>query len=68
MDADKALLAEIFGESSEEEGDQSESNQGFERFGEIKGLWLCRDFLSLQRQSSLLSSIQSGNHVYLSSS
>ncbi|EXB40846.1 Alkylated DNA repair protein alkB-8-like protein [Morus notabilis] len=61
MEADKAILIEVFGESSgseEEEGSQPKSRYCWERFGEIKGLWLCRDFLSTQRQSSLLSAIQ----------
>ncbi|KAI8022330.1 putative pentatricopeptide repeat-containing protein [Camellia lanceoleosa] len=33
-------------------------NPSWERVAEINGLWLCRDFLSLQQQSSLLSTIE----------
>ncbi|KAF4364479.1 hypothetical protein F8388_007056 [Cannabis sativa] len=61
MNTDKQLLVQLFGESSEEEEaeDQSESNICFwERFEEIRGLWICRDFLSPHHQSSLLSALQ----------
>ncbi|PON65699.1 Alpha-ketoglutarate-dependent dioxygenase AlkB-like [Parasponia andersonii] len=77
MDSDKALLIQVFGESSgseqseeEEEEEEEESSKieyrsqpkgcccCWERFEEIKGLWLCTDFLSLQHQSSLLSAVQ----------
>ncbi|XP_021848933.1 uncharacterized protein [Spinacia oleracea] len=33
-------------------------NPSWKHIADIKGLWLCRDFLSLQQQSSLLSSVQ----------
>lgn len=35
-----------------------ETNPNWERFTEVNGLWLCRDFLSPQHQSSLLSAIE----------
>lgn len=35
-------------------------NPNWERITEINGLWLCRNFLSLQQQSSLLSEIEKG--------
>ncbi|KAL5561485.1 hypothetical protein UlMin_031232 [Ulmus minor] len=64
MDGEKELLIEVFGESSsseeEEESEieyESRPNQCWERVEQIEGLWLCRDFLSPQRQSSLLSLI-----------
>ncbi|KAF4354760.1 hypothetical protein G4B88_009550 [Cannabis sativa] len=46
-------------ESEDEAENQSESNICFwERFEEIRGLWISRDFLSPHRQSSLLSAFQ----------
>ncbi|KAA8528409.1 hypothetical protein F0562_035764 [Nyssa sinensis] len=35
-------------------------NPGWERLSEINGLWLCKDFLSSEQQSSLLSIIDNG--------
>ncbi|XP_055813399.1 uncharacterized protein LOC129882921 [Solanum dulcamara] len=43
----KALCGSVFGESD-----------SWERISEIDGLWLCKDFLSPDQQSKLLSSIQ----------
>ena len=71
MDADKALLIQVFGESSASEDSENEeeepqyeyrshANPSWERFEQIQGLWLCRDFLSPEHQSSLLSAIQNG--------
>lgn len=68
----KTLLKDAFGESSDEENEfeYPESGGGdksgcggtpiWERISEINGLWICRDFLSPQQQSSLLSSIHKG--------
>ncbi|XP_056689005.1 uncharacterized protein [Spinacia oleracea] len=36
-------------------------NPSWKHIADIKGLWLCRDFLSLQQQSSLLSSVQTAS-------
>ncbi|KAL7228192.1 hypothetical protein ACSBR2_007000 [Camellia fascicularis] len=78
MEEYRTILTDVFGESSDSEGDelqkhqiqfespnngvQSESifgeNPSWERVAEINGLWLCRDFLSLDQQSSLLSTIE----------
>ncbi|KAF3436428.1 hypothetical protein FNV43_RR23520 [Rhamnella rubrinervis] len=62
MEDNKALLIEVFGESSEDEQSPSKNesppNHCWERIEEIEGLWLCRDFLSPQQQSSLISAIQ----------
>ncbi|CAL5423571.1 unnamed protein product [Camellia sinensis] len=78
MEEYRTVLKDVFGESSDSEGDelhkhqiqfespnngvQSESifgeNPSWERVAEINGLWLCRDFLSLDQQSSLLSTIE----------
>lgn len=46
----------------EEDGDHSNvsQNPSWQRIKEIGGLCLCRDFLSPQQQSYLLSAIQSG--------
>lgn len=43
----KALIRSVFGET-----------HNWERISEIDGLWLCKDFLSPDQQSKLLSSIQ----------
>ncbi|XP_021763129.1 alkylated DNA repair protein alkB homolog 8 [Chenopodium quinoa] len=67
-DNQKNLLKQVFGGSSSSDSDtdehalllsQSITNPSFiwERIAPIKGLWFCRDFLSSQQQSSLLSSI-----------
>lgn len=64
MEDTKALLVEVFGESSEEDEalleNGSPPNHCWQRIEEIEGLWLCRDFLSPQQQSSLLSAIHEG--------
>lgn len=67
----KTLLEAVFGESSDSEDSDhhpqnrledssihSEKNPSWEPISEINGLWLCRDFLSPQEQSSLLSAIE----------
>ncbi|CAI9104917.1 OLC1v1003707C2 [Oldenlandia corymbosa var. corymbosa] len=64
----KALLRDAFGESSSSssaEDDEDVKNPGggaalipnWEKIREIDGLWICKDFLSPDQQSSLLSSI-----------
>ncbi|KAJ6329145.1 hypothetical protein OIU77_010759 [Salix suchowensis] len=70
MEEEKALLRRIFGDSSDSEdkedsiddvGCQFTSDPNcptWEPVNEIKGLWLCRDFLSPHQQSTLLSAIQ----------
>lgn len=64
--ASKEILRQVFGDSSDsddlEPGDGSDSDPThfWEPIKQIKGLWLCRDFLSPQHQSSLLSTIQNG--------
>ncbi|KAL6271817.1 hypothetical protein ACE6H2_028728 [Prunus campanulata] len=63
MDAtNEEILRQVFGDSSDGEdlelGDGSDPSHCWEPIKEIKGLWLCRDFLPPQRQSSLLSTIQ----------
>ncbi|CAB4281556.1 unnamed protein product [Prunus armeniaca] len=60
--ANEEILRQVFGDSSDGEdlelGDGSDPSHCWEPIKEIKGLWLCRDFLPPQRQSSLLSTIQ----------
>ncbi|CAA2969226.1 alkylated DNA repair alkB homolog 8 [Olea europaea subsp. europaea] len=73
MDEDglKAVLREAFGDSSDSDCELGGSSNGFEKsqpifvesytwepITEISGLWICRDFLSPDQQSSLLSSIE----------
>ncbi|XP_058082719.1 uncharacterized protein LOC131230767 [Magnolia sinica] len=68
MEDQKQILKAVFGESSSDTEDENErsdfihthgeKNPSWERVKEIDGLWLCSDFLSPERQSSLLSSIQ----------
>ncbi|KAK7857472.1 hypothetical protein CFP56_017726 [Quercus suber] len=68
----KALFKEVFGDSSDsedneqqtqqpqlelEEEEEDHQNPSWEQIKEIKGLWLCRDFLSPRQQSSLVSAI-----------
>lgn len=81
MDDHRALFKEVFGESSDSEDyeqqhqpqleDRSQrttsgQNPYWEQIKEIKGLWVCRDFLSAQEQSSLLSAIENGAfHAHL---
>ncbi|CAN1168716.1 Uncharacterized protein L905 [Linum perenne] len=58
----KELMRDAFGESSESEEDEAIGDELghsiWEPIVEIGGLWLCRDFLSPQQQSSLLSSLR----------
>lgn len=69
----KAVLEAVFGESSDGEdfdhyhknrfensSDHYAQNPSWEPVRGINGLWLCRDFLSPQEQSSLLSTIEKG--------
>ncbi|PRQ26351.1 putative tRNA (carboxymethyluridine(34)-5-O)-methyltransferase [Rosa chinensis] len=64
MDVRKEILRQVFGDSSDSEdlelgdGSESDPNQRWVPIEQIKGLWLCRDFLSPQNQSALLSTIQ----------
>ncbi|KAF8387841.1 hypothetical protein HHK36_026502 [Tetracentron sinense] len=74
MEEQKRILKDVFGESSESEGEEQQlledsinddpsqrlnaKNPNWEQIKEINGLWLCRDFLSPKRQSSLLSEIE----------
>ncbi|KAL3517454.1 hypothetical protein ACH5RR_020043 [Cinchona calisaya] len=68
----RKLLKDAFGESSDSDGDEkARENEledpnsrsifggtpNWEKISQINGLWLCRDFLSPDQQSSLLSSI-----------
>ncbi|GKC34973.1 alkylated DNA repair protein AlkB homolog 8 [Tanacetum coccineum] len=58
MEEYKTLIQEAFGESSDEEDDKIfGENPKWEHINEIKGLSLCRDFLTLDQQSTLLHSI-----------
>ncbi|XP_004292652.1 PREDICTED: alkylated DNA repair protein alkB homolog 8 [Fragaria vesca subsp. vesca] len=54
------ILRQVFGDSSDSEDWESEPdpNQRWVQTEGIKGLWMCRDFLSPQNQSALLSTIQ----------
>ncbi|XP_050265822.1 uncharacterized protein LOC126709572 isoform X2 [Quercus robur] len=67
----KALFKEVFGDSSDSDDNEQQTQQpqleleeeedhqnpSWEQIKEIKGLWLCRDFLSPRQQSSLVSAI-----------
>ncbi|XWS31704.1 hypothetical protein CRYUN_Cryun23aG0099000 [Craigia yunnanensis] len=65
MENHKELFREVFGESSDsEDNDPQPKHKQFrdpipsrEQIKEINGLWLCRDFLSPQHQSSLISAV-----------
>ncbi|OMO63809.1 Oxoglutarate/iron-dependent dioxygenase [Corchorus capsularis] len=63
MESHKELLKEVFGESSDSEDYDPQHKQigdpipSWERIEQINGLWLCKDFLSPQHQSSLISSV-----------
>lgn len=75
----KALFKEVFGDSSDSEDNEQQTQQpqleleeeahhqnpSWEQIKEIKGLWLCRDFLSPPQQSSLVSAILNGACVSL---
>ncbi|PIA44443.1 hypothetical protein AQUCO_01700203v1 [Aquilegia coerulea] len=62
----RRILNEVFGEDDDGEEkeleisklDSTENPLKWEQIKEIKGLWLCKDFLSLEQQSSLLLAIQ----------
>lgn len=81
MEEHGTIIKEVFGESSDSEGDESDDHQNqqfefddpdgerhpqlifgespsWEPVSEINGLFLCRDFLSYDQQSSLLSAIE----------
>ncbi|XWS76550.1 hypothetical protein CRYUN_Cryun01aG0186200 [Craigia yunnanensis] len=59
------LFREVFGESSDSEDNDPQPKHkqtrdpipSWEQMKEINGLWLCRDFLSPQHQSSLISAV-----------
>ncbi|KAI4349644.1 hypothetical protein L6164_010208 [Bauhinia variegata] len=68
-DHNKVLFEQVFGQSSDSEAEDSTrgdvrsrpvlgQNPIWERIDQIKGLWVCRDFLSPQKQSCLLCEIQ----------
>ncbi|XP_061369855.1 uncharacterized protein LOC133312637 [Gastrolobium bilobum] len=67
----KAVLELVFGQSSSEGEGGSDSNSDsdsdvececeWEEIEEVKGLWLCKDFLSPKQQSRLLSAIEDEN-------
>ena len=76
----KALFKEVFGDSSDSDDNEQQKTQqpqleleeaevhqnpSWEQIKEIKGLWLCRDFLSPRQQSSLVSAILNGACVSL---
>lgn len=75
----KALFKEVFGDSSDSDDNEQQTpqpqleleeeedhqNPSWEQIKEIKGLWLCRDFLSPRQQSSLVSAILNGACVSL---
>lgn len=72
----EALLRQVFGDSSDSEDKSEEKEDSIDDVGchstsdpdyptwepikEIKGLWLCRHFLSPHQQSTFLSAIQNG--------
>ncbi|KAJ1378992.1 Oxoglutarate/iron-dependent dioxygenase [Sesbania bispinosa] len=65
---EKAVLEQVFGHSSDEDdggsdsdSDCSEREWNWESIEQVKGLWLCRHFLSSHQQSLLLSSIDAEN-------
>ncbi|ESW14236.1 hypothetical protein PHAVU_008G264300 [Phaseolus vulgaris] len=62
---EKTVLEQVFGSSSSDESDSSDGYSDGERewdsISEVKGLWLCSNFLSPRRQSHILASIQSQN-------
>lgn len=72
LDDEVEILKQVFGDSSEDEDfvDETVTNDSsyelghihkWEQVKQIKGLWLCRFFLSPQQQSSLLSAIRNGS-------
>ena len=71
MENHKELFREVFGESSDsEDNDPQPKHKQFrdpipswEQIKKINGLWLCRDFLSPQHQSSLISAVLNGTFL-----
>ena len=72
LDDEREILKQVFGDSSEDEDCEDQTVIGdsayegghirrWEQAKEIKGLWLCRSFLSPQQESSLLSAIRNGS-------
>ncbi|XP_059295083.1 uncharacterized protein LOC132048188 isoform X1 [Lycium ferocissimum] len=80
MEELQTILTEVFGDSSDSEGEEQQQflhahcaenrvnvkalsgsvfgeSHSWEKISEINGLWLCKDFLSSDQQSMLLSSI-----------
>lgn len=79
VDDDDEILKQVFGDSSDDEYfeeqpamEDSAYEVGrihgweWEQVREIKGLWLCRSFLSPEQQTSLLSEIRNGFLSYFS--
>lgn len=66
MDNEAENLRAAFGDSSDgEDGADEEAiaigdSTVWERVEEVKGLWLCRNFISIHHQSDLLSAILNG--------
>ncbi|KAG6606968.1 Alkylated DNA repair protein ALKBH8-like protein, partial [Cucurbita argyrosperma subsp. sororia] len=69
LDDEREILKQVFGDSSEDEDCEDQTVIGdsayegghirrWEQAKEIKGLWLCRSFLSPQQESSLLAAIR----------
>ncbi|KAL5795584.1 hypothetical protein ACOSQ2_000404 [Xanthoceras sorbifolium] len=59
-ESEETFLKHVFGESSDSDADDDDGSSQYpawQRIKEIKGLCLCRDFLSPQQQASLLSAI-----------
>ncbi|XP_020210025.1 uncharacterized protein P8A3.02c [Cajanus cajan] len=56
---EKAVLEQVFGCDSESESESDcEREWEWESIEEVKGLWLCPNFLSTRRQSLILSAIE----------
>ncbi|RDY02139.1 SPAP8A3.02c, partial [Mucuna pruriens] len=64
-DEQKAVLEQVFGSSSSSDRSdsdgESEREWEWESIEQVKGLWLCRHFLSPRQQSRILSAIQADN-------
>lgn len=76
MEDRETILKDVFGDSSSEEGSEHDKFDdpdrratsglahgeipSWERISQMDGLWLCKDFLSSDRQESLLSAINRG--------
>ncbi|CAA0826341.1 2-oxoglutarate (2OG) and Fe(II)-dependent oxygenase superfamily protein, partial [Striga hermonthica] len=68
----KEILREAFGDSSSDsDGELSDdrrrrvqaNNRIWEPVAGISGLWICRDFLTAEQQSSLLSAIEEEGYL-----